>query len=141
MEFMEFTVDLMTGNKLIDSQHKELIDKINALLKACQKGAGKAGAVQMLNYLDDYTKFHFTSEEKLQEDIGYPEIKAHKQKHQEFINTVNELFHMLEEQDGPSDAFVESVKHNVAEWFCNHITTFDRSVAEYINMYENPHRI
>ena len=34
--------DLETGNAMIDSQHKELIEAINALLAACATGKGRA---------------------------------------------------------------------------------------------------
>ena len=42
--YAEFTDDLVTGNTLIDSQHKELIDKINDLLKSCEERSNQSGA-------------------------------------------------------------------------------------------------
>ena len=76
--YAELTDNLLTGNKMIDGQHKELIDKINDLLKACENESPtiKATAAQMLNYLADYTEFHFGEEEKLQEI--YEEIRLPK---------------------------------------------------------------
>ena len=44
----EFDDSLITGNEMIDSQHKELIAKINDLLKACESNEGKEAAVQMM---------------------------------------------------------------------------------------------
>ena len=41
---------------------------------------------------------------------------------------------MLQEEEGPSDAFVKKVEENVVKWFYTHIAGFDRSVAEYKNM-------
>ena len=34
----QFTKDLETGNRTIDSQHQQLIAAVNALLDACSKG-------------------------------------------------------------------------------------------------------
>ena len=127
----EFDESLVTGNEMIDGQHKELIQKINDLLDSCEENGGKAAAVRMLNFLADYTEFHFQAEEKLQEEIAYPGIEEHKKKHEEFIRTVEELHEMLEEEEGPSEAFVEQVNKNVIEWLYGHIKSFDRSVAEY----------
>lgn len=138
VQYAKFSDELITGNALIDEQHKELIDKINDLIRACENGDGKVKAMKTLNYLEDYTNFHFTSEEALQEEIGYPGIAEHKAKHQEFVNTVKELFEMLEEQEGPTEAFVSQVNRNVIEWFYQHIQGFDRSVAEYKNLKNNP---
>ena len=129
--YAEFDDTLVTGNEMIDSQHRELIGKINDLLRSCEDHADRKGAVRMLKYLADYTEFHFKAEEQLQEEIGYPGIKEHKAKHEELRRTVSELHEMLEEQEGPTDDFVEMVNKNVTEWLYYHIKGFDRSVAEY----------
>ena len=129
--YAEFDDTLITGNDMIDGQHKELIGKINDLLRSCEKGDGKLTAIKTLDYLVDYTDFHFGEEEKLQEEIGYPGITEHKKEHEKFRRTVEELREMLEEEEGPTDAFVSQVQKNVIEWLYGHIKGFDRSVAEY----------
>ncbi len=138
VQYMEFTDDLVTGNTLIDGQHQELIGKINDLLRACETGDGKKKALSTLDYLEEYTNFHFSQEEALQEEIEYPGLKEHRAKHQEFVESIKELYEMLEEQEGPTDAFVQQVNKNVVDWFVNHIQGFDRSVAEYKNLKNNP---
>ena len=95
---------------MIDSQHKELIGRINDLLRSCEEEADLRAAVKMLNYLADYTEYHFGEEEALQAAIGYPGIEEHKKKHEELRKTVEELHEMLEEQEGPTKAFVEQVR-------------------------------
>ena len=64
-----FDDNLVTGNEMIDGQHKELIDRVNKLLESCYMGTEKRTAIQTLNFLLDYTEFHFQAEEKLQEAI------------------------------------------------------------------------
>ena len=95
----------------------------------------------MMDYLIEYTDFHFTAEEKLQEEVGYPELPNHKTKHDEFRKTLSDLENFLEESEGPTEEFVEQVKKKVVDWLFNHIKTFDRSVAEYIFINENPDRL
>lgn len=135
--YAEFTDDLITGNDMIDSQHKELIGKINDLLVSCEDRANQSGAAKLLNYLADYTEFHFKAEEEYQKEIGYPGLKEHLEKHEELRRTVQELHDMLEEEEGPSDAFVAKVTENVRDWLYYHIKGFDRSVAEYKFMRNN----
>ncbi|QDW74620.1 bacteriohemerythrin [Lachnospiraceae bacterium KGMB03038] len=137
----EFDDSLVTGNEMIDGQHKELIDKINKLLDSCETSKDKLVAIKTLDYLADYTEFHFGEEEKLQEDIQYPGIEAHKKEHDKLREVVKELYEMLEEEEGPSNAFVEQVNRNVIEWLYGHIKTFDRSVAEYKFMNKNSERL
>ena len=139
--YAEFDDSLVTGNEMIDSQHKVLIEKINDLVASCAEKRDKLNAVRMLNYLADYTEFHFQAEEKLQEEIGYPELEEHRKKHQELSQTVEDLHQMLEEEEGPSDAFVDQLNKKVIEWLYYHIKGFDRSVAEYRFMRENTERL
>ena len=54
-----FDDNLITGNKTIDSQHQELIDRIRQFVAACESGDSKIKAIKMLDYLDEYTNFHF----------------------------------------------------------------------------------
>lgn len=126
-----FDNSLVTGNDMIDSQHQELIEKINDLLKSCEVSSGQVTAVKTLDYLADYTDFHFSAEEKLQEEIGYPGIEEHKKQHEELRKVVAELHEMLVEEEGPSTAFVERVQKNVIDWLYNHIKVCDRAVAQY----------
>lgn len=139
--YAEFDISLMTGNKEIDEQHQEWINKINALLACCENGGGKVEAIKMLEYMAEYSDFHFNEEEKLQEEVAYPALDEHKKKHEEFRKAVEELHEMLEEEEGPSDAFVKAVSDNVVNWLYNHIKTFDCSVASYINLKLDPNLV
>lgn len=134
----EFTDNLITGNKTIDEQHKELISKINELLKAVETNQGQSAAMRTLNFLTDYVIYHFSAEEKLQEEVGYPGLAEHKKQHETLKKTVADLTEMLEEEEGASPAFVEQLNKKVIEWLYKHIEGFDRSVAEYIFLADNP---
>ena len=87
----EFSENLITGNELIDSQHKDLIGRINKLLDSCEDSDARLTAVKTLDYLSDYTVFHFGAEEDLQKEIGYPGYEKHKAQHEEFKKTISEL--------------------------------------------------
>lgn len=136
-----FDDNLITGNKTIDFQHQELIDRIRQFVAACESGDSKIKAIKMLDYLDEYTNFHFQEEEKLQKKVSYPEISSHHAKHEEFKTSIQELYDYLNENEGPDDQFIEQVKRNVVDWLFQHIKTFDRSVAEYIHLHDNSERL
>ncbi|MCI7738958.1 MAG: hemerythrin family protein [Clostridiales bacterium] len=129
---VEFDNSLVTGNEMIDGQHKELIAKIDKLVTCCQEGGEKMQAIKMLDYLAEYTDFHFSAEEKLQEEVSYPAIEGHKAKHEEFKKAVDELHEMLVEEEGPTDAFVAAVEKNVVNWLFDHIKNMDQALAAYI---------
>lgn len=138
---IEFNDNLLTGNKIIDAQHKELIERIAAFVSSCESGDGKMKAIKMLEYLAEYTEFHFSEEEKLQQEAGYPGYTEHKAKHEGFKKTVEQLHDFLEESEGPTEEFVSQVKEKVVDWLFQHIEGFDRSVAEYLNYVHNPSRL
>ena len=129
---VEFDNRLVTGNEMIDGQHKELIAKIDKLVTCCQEGGEKMQAIKMLDYLAEYTDFHFSAEEKLQEEVSYPAIEGHKAKHEEFKKAVDELHEMLVEEEGPTNAFVAAVEKNVVNWLFDHIKNMDQALAAYI---------
>ena len=62
---------------------------------------------------------------------GYPKLSAHHLEHEKFKKAVEDLRVMLEEEEGPSEAFVDAVRKNVEEWLWNHIMTWDKEVAGY----------
>lgn len=131
-----FNENLHTGNELIDGQHKEIIEKINKLVGACENGSCQLESIKMLDYLADYTEYHFQEEEALQKEVGYPGLEEHKKRHDEFRVAVKELHEMLEEEEGPSPRFVKAVQDNVIDWFYRHIRGFDSSVAAYLRLRE-----
>ena len=88
--------------------------------------------MDILAELKEYTEFHFSAEEKLQEEVSFPGMPEHKKNHEDFKKAVVELHEMLEEEEGPTDAFVAAVKKNVVDWLFNHIKTMDRALAAYI---------
>lgn len=127
-----FDDSLYTGNELIDNEHKELIERANKLMESCEKGTEKLTAVKTLDFLMDYTEVHFADEEKLQQEASYDKYQQHKEQHDLFKKSVDELRQMLEEEEGPTDAFVAAVNKNVGQWLVNHIQGWDKAVAEFV---------
>lgn len=127
-----FDESLHTGNELIDGEHKELIARVNKLVESCEKGTEKVTAVKTLDFLMDYTEFHFADEEKLQQEVGYDKLEQHKEQHEAFKKSVDELRQMLEEEEGPTDAFVDAVNKNISQWLVEHIQGWDKAIAEFI---------
>jgi hemerythrin len=120
-----------TGHPMIDEQHKQLIEAINALLRACYQGAGKEELLKTLNFLNDYTIKHFFEEEQLQKKYEYPDYPNHHQYHEGFKVIVRNL--MLEFfNKGVTDELTEKVRTSIGDWLVSHIKTQDVKLAAYI---------
>ena len=74
----ELTQDLLTGNNLIDTEHKQLFAAINDLLDACAQGKGREKLMATAKFLNNYVNKHFSDEEKLQVSSNYPGHPPHK---------------------------------------------------------------
>ena len=64
MKTAEFLPSLYTRNEVVDGQHKELIKRINDLYAALaseDEATRAAKAEETLNFLAEYTVFHFAS--------------------------------------------------------------------------------
>ena len=122
---------LETGNITIDEQHKSIIDSINNLLEACSKGKGRSEVENTLKFLQDYVVKHFNDEEKLQLKSNYPDYKSHKEKHEAFKKTVNEIAQEYT-ASGASIQLVAKVNSSVAGWLITHIKSDDKKVALHI---------
>ena len=127
----QLTADLLTGNALIDQEHKQLIQAINDLLDACAKGGGRTQIQSTTKFLQDYTTKHFSDEEKLQQQYRYPDYPNHKQYHEGFKRVVADLMLKLN-KEGPTIALVSEVNTALAGWLLNHIKREDKKVAAHI---------
>ncbi len=127
----ELTPDLLTGNNTIDTQHKELIKALNDLMSACAKGHGRDELAKSIQFLGKYTEFHFSQEEKLQLQSGYPDYQNHKRLHEGFKEKVKVLGDRLQ-TEGATIVLVGELNMALGQWLLQHIKREDKKVAEHI---------
>ncbi|MCI9370143.1 MAG: hemerythrin family protein [Lachnospiraceae bacterium] len=130
MSRYEFTKKLETGNAIIDKEHRELIDTVNKLLDACSEGKGRASMDETIKFLNNYVDRHFSHEEQLQQQSGYPEITAHKAFHKQYKQTLHEITARIS-VSGPT--IVELGKLNAhVSILISHINTEDKKLATFL---------
>jgi methyl-accepting chemotaxis protein len=131
-ERIAWSADLETGNELIDSQHKQLIEALGNLMDACSGGKGRAALAETMDFLEQYTAKHFGDEEALQKQYKYPDYANHKKLHDDFKRVVADLGRQLK-AEGPTVALVGKVNANVGGWLVNHIKKEDKKVAAHLH--------
>ena len=122
---------LKIGVSLIDSEHKELCDRIDQLFAACNQGKGRDEIIKTLEFLEGYTIKHFSDEEKLQRSSTYPKCKEHKEMHEYFKKQIADLKKDITE-NGASIAVVSKTNYFRMNWLLNHIQKVDTELANYI---------
>jgi hemerythrin len=119
------------GISLIDDQHKELIRLTNELYQGCLAGNGEAEGFffKTIRGVLDYTKFHFSAEEKLMENVRYPNYAEHKKQHENFVaQLLKEVKSFQEGKKFVPNNFVRYLK----DWILSHIALMDTLYAKYI---------
>ena len=119
-----------TGVAKIDEQHKELVDRLNAVISMGTTAVSKEETQKTINFLEEYVIRHFKDEEGLQRQCGYKKYDWHKEQHQTFINALKA---MKEEfaANGPSAKFTVSLNTSVINWIVNHIKTVDVELGKF----------
>ena len=128
---MMWDESLKIGVPLIDSEHRELCGRIDRLFAACGQGRGKEELAGTVEFLESYTKKHFSDEEKLQRASAYPKVKEHKELHDFFTGKVAELKREIT-GNGAGIATVSKMNYFLMDWLLNHIRKVDSELARYI---------
>ena len=134
---IEWDDRVVTGNELIDAQHRELFARVNKLLEAYSSGRGKQVVLQTLAYLQEYTTEHFAAEEDAMRACSYPEMEAHRQAHAEFISGIAELRQETNRQ-GAGDYLTIMTNRLLVDWLLNHVKNTDRALADYLRQHPVP---
>lgn len=126
-----WTDQLNVGIDAIDNQHKKIVDYINLLENSNIHSHSREEIEKLVHDLVDYTVSHFSFEEKLQEDAGYPYLKAHQKVHGLFAKRVASFQTQHEEGKDIS----ESLSSFLVTWLLNHIQHEDADYAESVKKY------
>ena len=69
------------NNPLLDAEHKQIIENVNELYVAMNGPMDSVAKKRVLERLVQYTQTHFDHEEKIMQDVDYPDLAAHKALH------------------------------------------------------------
>ncbi|MCP3876685.1 MAG: hemerythrin family protein [Desulfobacteraceae bacterium] len=131
MKEIAWTMDLSVGIELIDEQHKMLIKHLSDLNESLQSGKGPTKIASTLNFLIEYTNFHFSAEEKHMAANDYPELENHKKMHEGFKTTLSNLEEELEEE-GATKMLADSIDTLLVKWLFEHIREIDVAFGKYL---------
>lgn len=127
---MPWTPSLSVGVSMIDEQHKTWFDKAEKLFEAGKKNQAKEYIGELLNFLDDYTRKHFTDEEKYMLSIRYPGYDEQKKAHTAFIAQLDKLRNDYKNSGGNISVIINA-NQMVVEWLTKHISNMDKKIGEF----------
>jgi hemerythrin len=127
---LNLSKDMETGVEKIDSQHRELINRINSLLAVEEKAASEEKTQETIDYLGEYVVKHFSDEEELQVKSKYPNYAEHKKKHALFVDDFSKL---KSEFAGKSHSmeFTMKLNNTLITWIVKHIKGDDVEFGKF----------
>jgi len=108
---------------IVDQQHRRLLDLINQLYLSMKGGGDKETVKQAVDQLVDYTRTHFSMEENLLREHGYPDFASHKQVHDRFVD---EVLNYREKIRGGTRLAAADIFNFLKGWLISHIEQQDR---------------
>ena len=126
------TKDMEVGVAKIDAQHKDLVDRLNAITKMGAAAASREETQKTLDLLGKYVITHFTDEEGLQIKCGYPKYDWHKEQHKLFIEEFKKLKQEFD-ANGHSIKFTLDMTNKIVNWIVKHIKSADVEFGKYYN--------
>ncbi len=133
---IKWTEELSLGIETIDSQHKELFNRINSLVEAIRESACKYKIGDVISFLEDYVQTHFEEEEKVMIRYKYPHYDFHKSQHEYFKRELTTLKPELLELEGGKNpgSYELSVTTNklVVDWILEHVSKVDKELGKFL---------
>jgi hemerythrin len=119
-----------TGVKAMDDQHGVLMDTLNDLRLALVHGGGRDQVSVALNRLIELTRMHFSSEERLLEQHGFPGIAEHRDAHQRLLSQIEEAALHAQHND---EVHMRSLVLFLRDWYMKHVEDIDHQYGTWLN--------
>ncbi|MBL0207373.1 MAG: bacteriohemerythrin [Propionivibrio sp.] len=119
-----------TGHAGIDAQHKELLRMLNRLDSSTRSGQDESNSRKVMKALIDFVIDHFSFEEKLMHDRGYPYAQAHHSEHLNLVETLSSYDLQLKANAQVNPHQLTSSLHT---WLMHHILDSDKKLGEFLS--------
>jgi len=129
-EFIAWTNKLACGVKIIDDQHKGLVDLINDMYNHVTGNGLQEHDYfnRVIQELVNYVKVHFSTEEKIMTATKFPGLTDHKKEHEAFIRTVVEN---IRDYEAGKRYTLSTFSRFLKDWVLSHIAMIDKQYFEY----------
>ncbi len=134
---MEWSEKLAVGIKTIDSQHKELFNRINKLVAAIKEQRCREEIDHTIKFLDDYARIHFAEEEKHMVETNYPGCEEQRKDHKKYLAALAELKEQASwpRIRGSSYDLSAATNQVVVDWIVAHIMKIDMKFGDFLKKH------
>ncbi len=101
------------------------------LVEACREDAAKEAVQETIRFIEIYMDEHFTTEENLMAECGFPDIEAHKAEHREFCGQVGRIKKLFETHGADYSLAIDTI-NTIYGWVGLHIHGRDKALCRFI---------
>jgi hemerythrin len=130
---IEWQEELATGIEHVDAQHKEIFARFAAFSAACTTVCAKEELTNLIDFLENYTRNHFSDEETSMRESGYPGLSMQQENHAEFLDDIAELKRTINDKE-PDMALILEMKRLLIRWLIHHIKHLDMAFADFLKV-------
>lgn len=123
---------LAIGIPLIDIQHQQLLDQLDALANALKAGKGEYELKSIIKFLEMYVNQHFSYEEQCMHRYQCPVARINQDAHQIFVDRMQLICQEIE-RSGATLALANQVQQELTNWFVIHIQMIDTKLKSSIS--------
>ena len=117
------------GVRDIDSQHQEIVVRVNALGEAMRARESNEKVGRILSDLISHTREHFAAEERLMREHDYPDSSRHESEHERLLGHVTDL----EKRFHEGEVLLSfAVMVELKGWATQHIAYSDTRLGEFL---------
>lgn len=128
---------LSTGDETIDSQHKYLVETLNALGDSITQGHAIESVARILGRLRFYAGWHFTREEECFEVYHCPAAEKNHKAHKAFVVKFDKYHSKFLEEGGTIELALK-IHEEIMDWIVNHILVVDGELYPCIHKRPKP---
>jgi hemerythrin len=133
MSIFEWDDSIALGIPAIDRQHKVLFGWVNALDDSIVRGDGNEKVGETIVNLITYVTVHFSDEERLMREWGYPELGSHRKEHDYFVAKLKDIQASFNAGNDMSTPVLDIM----LDWLVSHIKGTDQGYCRFIHREES----
>jgi hemerythrin len=128
---IEWQEELATGVEHIDAQHKGIFAMFAEFTAACNDGCANVELLNLMGFLEEYTRDHFRDEEKVMLEAEYPDLSIQRENHKSFLSEIAKLKRKVCE-NGPYMPEILEIKRLLIRWLIQHIRYLDMAFVDFL---------
>jgi hemerythrin-like metal-binding protein len=128
MNKMIWNTDMSVGLKQFDDEHREMMDLLNDIHSAISEKESDVVITGVFKKFIECGVTHFSHEEELMDEFGYPDAEAHKKEHDDLVSKVNNIY---EQYENGKKAYSLELVLFLKDWMLLHLKVTDTKYTSF----------